>query len=198
MHAKDTYLALIKRFTDEKKILKSEFIITEEEKNKWESLRISPSLFIACASRALQKRYPYSYLKTVIKDLKKDFSIVILGQEDERDFYKDILTLEGITDLVGKTTIYEVHYLLKQYAKFLLCVDSSILHLGSYLNIPMVAIFGPTDIFRYGPWSDRFKIVRNEALPCVPCQKPHCSLKHKCMDIHPEIVIKAARELLKA
>jgi heptosyltransferase-2 len=194
-HAKDNYLKIIEKIAPLKNAPKAEIRISEEEKEKWCKFGLSPSLFVACASNALQKRYPYNYLKQALEELKNHYRLVILGQESERQFYQDILSLEGVIDLVGETKIYEIFYLLKNYAKLLLCVDSSILHIASYVNAPAVALFGQNNPQKYGPWSDKFSVITNKNLACVPCGKPHCDFDHRCMEIEPSIVVEAVKQL---
>lgn len=213
LHAKDVYVHLITRFIKIESVLnpalpiakdnfesrksgvKSDFVLNEEEINKWKASSLTPSLFIACSSRSSLKQYPYTYLQQVVETLAKHNRIVILGEEGDLKFYKDILAIRGIINLVGKTKLYEVHYLLKHYCRLLLCVDSSILHLGSYLNIPVVSLFGPTDVTRYGPWSRRFIVLHNE-VRCAPCKKPVCRYNYDCMEIAPQRVIEAVHRLL--
>jgi ADP-heptose:LPS heptosyltransferase len=195
MHAKDVYLQLIKKIASKKKIALSDFSITDQEREKWDKYNFEQSLFIACSSRSSLKQYPKKLLKTVIEKLKGELPIIILGEESDRAFYADILTMKGIIDLVGKTKINDVFYLLKNYAKTLLCVDSSILHLGSYLNLPIVALFGPTNPEKYGPWSDKFLILRQDSLSCVPCKQAECNINYDCMKIPPQQVIDAVLDL---
>lgn len=195
MRAKDIYLKIIERFAKVKDPKKSDFIFTEDEIRKWDDLELSPSLFIACSSRSNLKKYPQPLLKEVVSELCGKFPIVILGEERDRKFYGDILSIEGVTDLVGQTKLHDIAYLFRKYAKLLLCVDSSVLHLGSYLNIPLVALFGPTDPVKYGPWSEKFTVLRREDLECVPCQHARCKLHYDCMQIDPKEVIKAVKEL---
>ena len=197
MHTKDVYIDLVKKISPRKTHLHSDFVLSEEEKAKWQELKIPLTLFIACASNALQKRYPYAYLKKAISQLTREFKVVILGQPNDRDFYKDILFLSGVVDLVGRTKLYELPYILKNYAQMLLCVDSSIMHIASYVNIPTVALFGQNSPVKYGPWSDKFIIIRNEKLPCVPCEKPHCNFDHKCMEIEPERIVGAVNNFIR-
>lgn len=194
MHVKDVYLDLVKKIAPKKIRFKSEFSLSIEEKTKWQNAKIPSGLFIACASNALQKRYPYAYLKKLLLELKDYSPIVILGQQNDRDFYKDILLMDGVTNLVGKTKLYELFYLLKNYARLLLCVDSSMMHMASYVNIPIVALFGQNSPVKYGPWSDKFSVLTNN-LSCVPCEKPHCDFDHKCMEIEPERVAEAVKKI---
>lgn len=195
IHAKDTYLSLIKKIAPSPGNIKSAFTLSPEEKAKWDVAGIPRgALFVAGSSRSRLKRYPYDYLKTVVEQLKNAYPVVILGEETDRLFYRDILSLTGIIDLTGKTSLAEAFYLLEKFARRLLCVDSSILHLGSYLNIPLVTVFGPTAVKRYGPWSTQ-AIVLKEELNCSPCQKAVCKLNYECMNISPEKIIDAVKKL---
>ncbi|MCX7661790.1 MAG: hypothetical protein N2Z79_03800, partial [Candidatus Omnitrophica bacterium] len=75
--------------------------------------------------------------------------------------------------------------------------DRAVLHLGSYLNVPIVAIFGPTDDIRYGPWSEKSFVVKKEIF-CRPCKKAHCRFGTvECMRlIKPEDVLLAIKIIL--
>jgi ADP-heptose:LPS heptosyltransferase len=197
-HIKDIYLELVKKLAPHKATVRSKFIIEDKKREKLTNLNLSKSVFVACSSKSSLKRYPYSYLKRVIELLlEKGYSIVILGEEEDRSFYRDILNLEGITDLVGKTTISEVVYLLENYALLVLCVDSSIMHLASYLNLPIVAIFGPTSYKKYGPWSSKAMILYKKELSCLPCEKSFCSTNLRCMEIEPYSVLDSVMRMIQ-
>jgi heptosyltransferase-2 len=196
MHTKDFYVSLVKKIAPKKANLHSDFFLGDTEKAKWRDLKIPAALFIGCASNALQKRYPYNYLKETVSQLAHDFKLVILGQVNDRDFYKDMLFLDNVIDLVGKTKLYELPYILASYAQGLLCVDSSIMHIASYVNVPTVALFGQNSPIKYGPWSDKFSVLTNNLL-CVPCAKPHCTFNHKCMEIEPKRVVEAVKNFIK-
>lgn len=197
MHAKDKYLYLIRKIAPLDAKTTAQFFLTEDEEKKWKSLQVKQSVFIACASNALQKRYPYNLLKKLVENLARRFPVAILGQELDRQFYKDILDIEGVNDFVGKTKIHEVFYLLKNYARLLVCVDSSIMHIASYLDIPIVAMFGQTSVHKYGPWSKKYIVVKRDDLDCAPCDNPHCQFNHECMEIEPQPVIDAIDKLMQ-
>lgn len=195
MHAKDIYLKIAERFFKVTNVHSSDFIFTEDEICRWDDLDLGPSLFVACSSRSNLKRYPAALLKEVIQKLENKLPIIILGEARDRKFYEDVLSLEGVVDLVGQTKMHDVVYLFKKYARLLLCVDSSVLHLGSYLDIDSVALFGPTDPVKYGPWSSRQIVLRRTDLECIPCKSARCKIHYDCMKIEPQRVIKALEDL---
>lgn len=198
MHSKDIYLSLIEKLAPKQTSRNGDFVLTKEEKAKWDAYNFSPSIFVACASNSGNKRYPYKCLKETIQKLKNYGNIIMLGQDQDKSFYNDLLSMEGVTNLVGKTKIHEVFYLIKNYARLSICVDSSILHIASYVNAPIIGLFGQTSTLKYGPWSKKFIVLERNDLPCMPCQKPHCQHNHECMDIEPSEIIDAVSRLIQS
>ncbi|MCM8773415.1 MAG: glycosyltransferase family 9 protein [Candidatus Omnitrophica bacterium] len=198
INLKDKYIALVKNLTSEKRkeLVKSDFNISSEKKYRWDNFKLPPSIFVSCVSRSSIKNYPYEYLKIVAQELKANYHLVFLGEEKDRGFYRDILSLDNITDLVGKTDIIDVFYLVKNYAKLILGVDTTIIHIGSYLNIPVVALFGPTDYRRTAPTSDSSFILRRKDVRCAPCEKSKCNSNYECMKIPPQEVIETIKKIL--
>jgi heptosyltransferase I len=74
--------------------------------------------------------------------------------------------------------------------------DTGPLHLATAMGIPVVAIFGPTDPARNGPYSDKSVVLRNPA--------SRTSLSHTSqpdpglLQITPDEVLAAARKLLES
>lgn len=197
VHATETYLSVIGRLAPEPAARAGSFQLNPEEIRAWESLRLDTSIFIACASKSSSKTYPYHLLREVILRLPGRMPIVILGQDSDRTYYRDIPAMSRVVDLLGKTKLYDIAYLLSHHARILIGVDSSIAQLASYLNIPVLALFGPTDPVRYGPWSRYSLTMRNDHLSCLACAEPQCALNHQCMEISPARIRDAAGELIK-
>jgi len=92
-------------------------------------------------------------------------------------------------NLAGETTLPELAYLY-QKALLLVTTDSGPMHLAAAVGTPVVALFGPTDPQRTGPYGDGHVIIRID-LPCSPCLRKECPTT-KCMqDILPEQVLAA-------
>jgi heptosyltransferase-2 len=195
-HIVDKYLKLVRPFCPKSAQLKSEFKLTPAEQEKWQNFKIPKSVFIACSSSAFYKQYPYEYLKKAVIALSKEFSLVILGEVRDRDYYLSLLSLPGVIDLTGQTGIAEAAYLLKNFALTLICVDSGIMHIGSYLDIPDVVLFGPTDSINSRPRSQGSVILRNLKAKCAPCRKASCTYSGGCMNIDPDEVVQAVKKIV--
>ena len=59
------------------------------------------------------------------------------------------------------------------------CNDSGPMHLAAALDIPTVAIFGPTDHVAWRPLSENASIVRRD-MPCWPCSAHKCKIGWEC------------------
>ena len=70
------------------------------------------------------------------------------------------------------------------------------MHLAAALHVPVVAIFGPTDPARNGPYGTRSVVLRNPASTTTHARNPHSDEAMLAIDV--EAVIAAARALLSA
>lgn len=104
---------------------------------------------------------------------------VLLGAPDERELAEAIRARcrdARPVSLVGETTLRELTALLS-LAERVLCVDSGPMHVAAALGRPLTAVFGPTNPRRTGPYSAGARVVQLQ-LPCVPCYRRTCPLKH--------------------
>lgn len=76
--------------------------------------------------------------------------------------------------------------------------DSGPMHIAAALGVVTIGIFGPTDASETMAWrADNFALI-SANLPCAPCKKHTCPLKHHdCMKrVTPEMVINLAEDKL--
>ncbi|OGX44074.1 MAG: lipopolysaccharide heptosyltransferase II [Omnitrophica WOR_2 bacterium RIFCSPLOWO2_12_FULL_51_8] len=137
-------------------------------------------IVVAPGARSQVKRWPQDKFAQLPPLLEKEFSarIILAGDKDDLPAAKYINAhySNRLIDLCGKTSLTQLAQLLKR-AACVLSNDSAVLHLSSYLNIPTVAIFGPTDEAKYGPWSEIKAVVKKE-IACRPCEKAQCRFGH--------------------
>jgi len=122
-----------------------------------DNLKINESFFNKKASKRLSSKFelnkkyvvfsPFSHSKSrtiknyleLIEILKKEvgakYSIVVLGKEEIHH------ELNNIIDLTNKTSIGELLEIVAM-SSFVIAVDSSIMHIGIYQDIPTLGIFG--------------------------------------------------------
>jgi len=105
--------------------------------------------------------------------LKENYRLVLAGDKADQSVCSYINnSCAGVIDLCAKTTLGQLAALLKK-AGLLITNDSATMHLASYLNVPVVAIFGPTNETKYAPWSENSAVVKKDIF-CRPCAKAQC------------------------
>ncbi|MBN3041000.1 MAG: glycosyltransferase family 9 protein [Candidatus Omnitrophica bacterium] len=196
VHIVDKYLKVIEKIAPSQSDRRSDFILSKDDELKWENLNLGKSVFIACTSLSRIKQYPQHLLTKIIEKIMLVHKVVILGKESENDFYGDTATQANVINLVGKTSMSDVFYLLKNHALVVIGVDSSITHLASYLNVPVIALFGPTSYERSYPRSKHSVILKRDDLECVPCESAACRIDNQCMEIPPERILKAFEDII--
>lgn len=135
----------------------------------------------------------FAVLADLIKDRMK-LDVVFTGskKEDAADIVSRMKG-EGI-NLGGKTTLTELACIYKD-ALAVISTDSGPMHLAAAVGTPVIALFGPTDPSRTGPYGAGHVIIRTD-LSCSPCLLKKCPTK-KCMtDILPEQVLAAVKEIV--
>jgi len=157
-------------------------------------------IVVSAGARSHIKRWGKEKFTALVPLLIEEFGarIVLVGDREDAPISKYIRQRLSypVLDLSGKTTLLELACLLKK-AKLVITNDSAVGHTASYLNIPVVAIFGPTDDLKYGPWSDNCAVVKREIF-CSPCQKAQCEfVTLECMSlIKIEDVLRQVKNIL--
>lgn len=75
-------------------------------------------------------------------------------------------------------------------------VDSGPMHVAAFLGLPVIALFGPTDPAKVGPYSKRAVILRNKRLNCLACRKHFCQNPRCMYEIEPEEVLQSLKSIL--
>jgi heptosyltransferase-1 len=98
-------------------------------------------------------------------------------------------------NLGGQTTLRELAYLYS-LSSLLVTTDSGPMHIAAAVGTPVVALFGPTDPVRTGPYGAGHVVLRKE-FDCSPCFLKKCD-SMKCMrEITVEEVFDAVTTLLR-
>lgn len=126
--------------------------------------------------------------------------MVLLGAKGDRaltDRLKAAMK-SPVVDLVGQTSLRELAAVIAA-ADVVLCHDSGPMHVAAALETPIVALFGPTDESRTGPYAKDARVITND-ISCRPCLRRVCPLGHQdCLSkIRIERVVQALREQVAA
>jgi heptosyltransferase-2 len=123
-------------------------------------------------------------------------AILLLGTQGEKNKIAQIAAglCGSIHNLAGKLTLRQTIILLA-HCRLVICNDSGIMHITSSLNIPLLAIFGPTSSSKTSPLGEFSRVLFHGA-DCAPCRHRECPTDHRCMTaITSAEVLAAAEEL---
>ncbi|RNC68899.1 MAG: putative lipopolysaccharide heptosyltransferase III [Desulfuromonadales bacterium] len=177
-------------------------------------------------SRWLFKCWDDAAMAAVIQWLLEAGTMVVVTSSPERkelDKAEAILAHlsphPGLLTLLGKTSLKELGAVAER-ADLFFGVDSAPMHIAAAVGTPVVALFGPSGVFHWGPWDNEAaarlggdipyprrngvqSFGRNTAIQrgweCAPCGKDGCegSKVSRCLvEIDPDEVIAVLREKL--
>lgn len=202
-HAVDRYLDFPRYLGA--KIEKAQFILPSDNAAKTRTLSLLEKYHLA--NKKFIAVNPVAYWETKLWDdekfarladsIKSRLNIEVVFTGSERESIEKITTQmkEKAVNLAGETTLPELAYLY-QKALLLVTTDSGPMHLAAAVGTPVVALFGPTDPRKTGPYGDGHIIIRAD-MPCIPCLRKECPTT-KCMqDILPEQVMAAIEQKLR-
>jgi len=203
MHKKEVHINRLRRVYDFDTLSEDKkAILTTTEDEHFFKNEVAPFLqganFVVIAPGAADsaKRWHAKGFATVADHLSATQKIIFVGDDKDAVIINDIQRqMKSLTlSLAGKVNLRQLAFLLKQ-CSWALTHDSGVMHLASYFNVPLVVLWGPTDIQKYAPWSKRSVIVRRNE-NCQRCLDPKSEVIHNCMSfIEVNDVIKASTRL---
>jgi heptosyltransferase I len=185
--------------------------IAAEVKRKWSAAFVSnpqsairnPQLILLLpGARWGNKRWPPEHFAELVRRLAEKFSAVrfaTLGSKDDQPLGDAISrTLPGrCLNICGATSLPEMIEWLR-LGDLLVTNDTGPMHVAAALGKPLVALFGPTEPRRTGPYGQLENILRLD-LPCSPCLKSVCHFEkpEECLRaLPPALVFERVLKLL--
>lgn len=164
--------------------------------------KINKLIIINPNARWSSKVWPWDRFRELIKELSfRGHEVILIGSKNDKK--RMDLAFNGLGDRVhnlgGKTTLKCLAVLFKK-GDCLITNDSGPMHLAVAVGLPVIALFGPSNPLRTGPFGwqngDKKNRVLFSQLLCVPCYKRKCSDKACMWDISVNLVLSALEELL--
>ncbi len=162
-----------------------------------------PCIGLVPGSRWPSKNWPAACFQklTVALVERVGGSIFLLGSEVDRPVCRRLAeacpdgtvhNLAGELDLVGLGS-------LMQTLDLVITNDTGPMHMAAALAVPVIALFGPTEARRTGPWGSLHQVLRAEVQPaCAPCYQRQCQRRESTclMGISVDTVLDAAQRSL--
>jgi heptosyltransferase III len=155
------------------------------------------------------KIYPENLRNILLASLSKlGLSILITGGNSSIDIEikKQLPSLPNIFDFIGETSLEEF-FALSELSLGYIGMDTLNMHIAASQNKRIFAIFGPTNLKMWSPWSNQLRLsatkdkpiqtygnvtIFQADLPCVACGNAGCDNRHgksECLDhISPKLV----------
>ncbi len=157
---------------------------------------------LAPGARHAAKAWPAAYWRELATTLAGEGRrVLLLGDAGERDLCAEVAAAApGAVNGAGQVEVAALPEALRG-AALLVTNDSALAHLAPLVDVPCLALFGPTTPrFGFAPWGPRDRVLYL-GLPCSPCSKhgrrPCWRTRRFCIkDLAPAAVAAAAREML--
>ena len=145
---------------------------------KWPETKNRHWIVLQPGARWLNKRWPIENFAELARSLATKFSelnFAILGGAEDKPLGHTIAQAEPsrYLDLTGKLSLPEMVEWVR-LSELMVTNDTGPMHVAAALKKPVVALFGPTEPARTGPY-EQIEHALQLNLPCVPCMKSHCS-----------------------
>lgn len=209
MHAVDRYLLVAEALGAKRPAQpRFEFVDRPEDRQAVETLLAGagvacslPWIAMNVSARWETKRWPPQHFAEAADRLSQAqaLPIVFIGGPAERKESQAVISLmrTKAVDLTGQTPVGLLPSLLRR-AAVLVTNDSGPMHIAAAVETPVVALFGPTDPARTGPYG-REHLVLSHAVECSPCFRRDCSraVTLECLaEVRPEQVVRAVQQQL--
>jgi lipopolysaccharide heptosyltransferase II len=204
-HAADWYLAVLPRLGvpvhKNFQWLPERPAVAAAVKSKWPA---SGARWIALqpGARWENKHWPVEYFAELVRQLAKKFPdtrFAVLGTAEDQSLGETIARAEAqrCLNLCGQTSLLEMVEWLRR-CELMITNDTGPMHVAAALGKPLVALFGPTEPRRTGPYGHLDSVLRID-LPCSPCLKSHCVYEkpNECLKaISPAMVFERVQKQL--
>ena len=143
------------------------------------------------------KRWETDKFAILCDNLKESFNpqILLISGKGEEHLVEEIKNkVKNKPFVISNTTLKELTALISRIDLFI-GGDTGPLHIASAIGIPTVAIFGPSDPSKNGPYGNWKKIVQKD-LECKNCYKRSCDSIRCMKEINVKEVFEAASSLI--
>ena len=207
IHEIDTNLLIAEKVGCER-IFKKPLIFLSKDEKEWaeeflSGFGINNKKFIIISPGAKWefRRWDTKKFALLGDKIKKELGldILIAGSRNEVNTALNVERemKEETINVAGKTSVRQILSLMEQTV---LCIanDGGMVHMASGLNVPVIALFGPQDPKRFGPWSNIRKVYHKK-VECFPCKQKKCKRENNpCINlIEVDEVFSGVSEILK-
>jgi heptosyltransferase-2 len=210
--AVDSYLAIAHSLGIRVASVRTELATTSHDEaaadRAWSVLGLTPDRPVVCVNTGgafgPAKSWPVAHFATLARRLAMEAGVrvLVVCGPSERAAAAEIAAMAGHPDVVSLAGLELGIGLTKACVRrstLLITTDSGPRHFAAAFDVPVLSLFGPTDI----AWTRTYHphaVHIYHPVSCGPCQQPVCPLgHHRCMtELSPDAVFRAALRMLPA
>ena len=170
-------------------------------RSKW-PVESSRWIVVQPGARWLNKRWPVESFAELVRLSAasiKGHQFAILGGTEDVTLGATIAQAapERCLDLAGKLSLPEMLEWIR-LCDVMVSNDTGPMHAAAAMGKPLVALFGPTEPTRTGPYGQVQNVLK-QSLWCSPCMRPRCSNPRQLECLHlltPSVVLQRVQERL--
>lgn len=178
-------------------------------RNKLHRMGIDNFIIFHPSAQYFYKIYPENLRNELLSKLNTlKIPVIITGSNNKIDLKikNQLPKLDNLKDFIGETTLEE-YFALSQLSSAYIGMDTLNMHIAAAQNKRIFAIFGPTNLSMWSPWSNYSRASASDDLPiqtydnitifqanmpCVACGKAGCDDNHyisECLNnIQPSLI----------
>lgn len=204
-HVVEQYLDVVRQIGCHVSRVSFPIEIAEEEKDTATAIACqagldlnTPYVILSPGANWPNKCWPPAHFAKLAADLRScGITPLLTGGPSDLPKAAEIrrLAKASLVDITGKTTLKQLAYLIKR-AQVFVGGDTGPMHLAAALGTPVVALHGPTDTIRNGPYGAQHTTIV-AAQECAGCWKRRCPKDRDCLAvINPNQVFETVRKYL--
>ncbi len=188
LHAVDRYLLIASALGAKTDIKRFDIPLTDKDRSEVQKMigpvcGDKPMIAIHVSARQEVKRWPIERFSQVADRIQQAGwgMPVFIGASDDVPIVAEVqkrMQTDSI-DLAGQTSLKELAALLR-VSRLLITNDSGPMHLAAAVGTPVVALFGPTDPRKIGPYG-KGHVVLQQTEQCPAC-RTGAKGPHRCLE----------------
>jgi len=159
-------------------------------------------LILQVGARWPTKRWPpehFAHLIHLLAKARPELRFAILGSRADAELGRMVVRADPVRclDLTGQVSLPEMVEWIR-LGDLVVTNDTGPMHVAAALRKPVLALFGPTEPRRTGPYGQLDGVLQTN-LPCVPCLKDFCAYEKpfECLRaLSPRTVLAAVEAML--
>lgn len=114
--------------------------------------------------------------------IEAGYYVIFTGTRSDSEEIEKFISVDqnSCSNLAGKTDLEELTEVYNR-AEIYIGGDTGPTHLAAAVELPVVALMGPTDPETHGPYGEGHTVIQDNSLECIRCWDKHCSRNMQCM-----------------